>query len=192
MKRRPEVAAAERVAAVDWQQIAASLDDRGFATTPALLTTEECGSLATLYDRDAAFRSRVVMQRHAFGRGEYKYFDYPLPGIVEALRHKLKSERAEFIRERAERVPGLSGEQRAQVEAMIEKARLEHDISKSLSAGPTAWEANEAPSMMSGCSPVLPVAGSTTTIRALVSRRPNGFTPLKMLLARPSQKLRTL
>ena len=89
MKRRPEPAAADRVAAVDWQQIAISLDDRGFATTPALLTTEECGSLAALYDRETAFRSRVVMQRHAFGRGEYKYFDYPLPGIVEALRHAI-------------------------------------------------------------------------------------------------------
>jgi uncharacterized protein len=83
MKRRPEAAAAGRVAAVDWQQLAAALDETGYATTAALLTTEECRGLAALYDREEAFRSRVVMQRHGFGSGEYKYLRYPLPDIVE-------------------------------------------------------------------------------------------------------------
>jgi uncharacterized protein len=86
MMRRPNLVAAERVAAVDWRQTATSLDERGYAMTEALLTTEECRGLAALYDRDEVFRSRVVMQRHAFGRGEYKYLHYPLPDIVEALR----------------------------------------------------------------------------------------------------------
>ena len=88
MKRRPE-AAVSRAAAVDWQQVAASLDERGYATTAALLTTEQCRGLSALYDREEAFRSRVVMQRHGFGSGEYKYLRYPLPDIVEALRQAI-------------------------------------------------------------------------------------------------------
>ncbi len=88
MKRRPE-AAVSRAAAVDWQQVAASLDERGYATTAALLATEQCRGLSALYDREEAFRSRVVMQRHGFGSGEYKYLRYPLPDIVEALRQAI-------------------------------------------------------------------------------------------------------
>jgi len=89
MKRRPEAAAVERVATVDWRDVASSLDERGYATTAALLTTEQCRALAALYDRDEAFRSRVVMQAHGFGRGEYKYLRYPLPSIVDALRQAI-------------------------------------------------------------------------------------------------------
>jgi len=89
MRRRPEAAAVEGVTAVDWRDVASSLDERGYATTAALLTTEECRGLAALYERDEAFRSRVVMQRHAFGRGEYKYLRYPLPSVVEALRQAI-------------------------------------------------------------------------------------------------------
>ena len=54
-----------------------------------MLTRRECGGLAALYPKEEAFRSRVVMQRHAFGRGEYKYFRYPLPGRIEALRQAI-------------------------------------------------------------------------------------------------------
>ena len=86
MRRQPEAVAANRVARVDWRQAAASLDDRGYLTTAALLTSEQCRGLTALYEREEAFRSRVVMQRHGFGRGEYKYLRYPLPPIVEALR----------------------------------------------------------------------------------------------------------
>src|SRR5438132_2930695 len=89
MRRPPEAAAAERVAAIDWRQVATSLDEQGYATTAALLTHEQCRGLALLYDQDEAFRSRVVMQRHGFGRGEYKYLRYPLPGPVEALRQAI-------------------------------------------------------------------------------------------------------
>jgi hypothetical protein len=88
MRRRPE-GAADRAARIDWGRAATSLDERGCATTVPLLTTEECRDLAALYDRDQAFRSRVVMQRHAFGRGEYKYLCYPLPNVVEALRQSI-------------------------------------------------------------------------------------------------------
>ena len=89
MRRRPEAAAVEGITAVDWRNVASSLDERGYATTAALLATEECRGLAALYERDEAFRSRVVMQRHAFGRGEYKYLHYPLPDVVEALRQAI-------------------------------------------------------------------------------------------------------
>ena len=77
---------AVRLAAVDWDGVAAALDARGYATLPGLLTPAECAALAALYADDGAFRSRIVMQRHAFGRGEYKYLRYPLPALVAALR----------------------------------------------------------------------------------------------------------
>jgi uncharacterized protein len=89
MRRQPEPAAIGRVAAVDWRQAATSLDEQGYATTAALLTSEQCRKLAALYEREDAFRSRVVMQRHGFGRGEYKYLRYPLPPVVEALRQAI-------------------------------------------------------------------------------------------------------
>jgi hypothetical protein len=89
VRQRPEAAAAGGLATVDWQHVAASLDERGYATTAALLTTEQCRDLAALYNCEEAFRSRVVMQRHGFGSGEYKYLRYPLPDIVEALRQAI-------------------------------------------------------------------------------------------------------
>jgi uncharacterized protein len=76
-------------ARIDWRQIAASLDERGYAITPPLLTAEECRGLAALFPREDVFRSRVIMQRHAFGRGEYQYFRYPLPRTVEQLRQAI-------------------------------------------------------------------------------------------------------
>ncbi len=63
--------------------------ERGFAVTGPLLTHEQCVELAGLYDCDDLFRSKVVMARHGFGSGEYKYFDYPLPEIVQSLRASL-------------------------------------------------------------------------------------------------------
>ncbi|HEX4861739.1 MAG TPA: 2OG-Fe(II) oxygenase [Rhizomicrobium sp.] len=67
----------------------ATLDRDGWAVMPKLLTPEECRALAASYDDDARFRSRVVMARHGFGRGEYKYFAYPLPPRVAQLRESL-------------------------------------------------------------------------------------------------------
>jgi hypothetical protein len=79
----------ERVAALDWAAISARLDASGCATTGTLLEPAECVALAQTYDSDAAFRSRVVMARHGFGRGEYKYFSYPLPALIAELRAAL-------------------------------------------------------------------------------------------------------
>jgi uncharacterized protein len=83
----PDVGA--RLAALDWARVTWSLEDEGCATLPALLSPRECAELAALYDVEGRFRSRVVMARHGFGRGEYKYFAYPLPEIVAALRTAL-------------------------------------------------------------------------------------------------------
>ena len=74
---------------LDWTRIAAELDARGWALTGPLLKPETCASVADLYPRDEGFRSRVVMARHGFGRGEYKYFAYPLPDRVAELRTAL-------------------------------------------------------------------------------------------------------
>jgi uncharacterized protein len=82
-------AAVDPVAGVDWNEIAASLDERGYATTSALLSAEVCRRLVGLYSSEDAFRRRVIMQHHAYGRGEYKYFRYPLPDTVEALRQAI-------------------------------------------------------------------------------------------------------
>ena len=78
-----------RVAALAWPRIAADLDAQGWANTGALLDGDTCSELAARYDDDAAFRSRVVMARHGFGKGEYKYFAYPLPALVATLRAAL-------------------------------------------------------------------------------------------------------
>jgi hypothetical protein len=77
---------AHRIDAFDWPEIEASLDRQGYATLAQVFSRRECEAVAALYDDDSRFRSRVVMERHAFGLGEYKYLRYPLPPIVEALR----------------------------------------------------------------------------------------------------------
>jgi len=79
----------ERIAALDWPGIAAELDARGSAKTGPILTAKECDALSALYAAEAPFRSRVVMARHGFGSGEYKYFAAPLPEPVVALRESL-------------------------------------------------------------------------------------------------------
>ena len=98
-ERAPAAAApspASRIEAIDWARIAAHLDAQGCATTVPLLTAEQCAALAQTYASDAPFRSRVVMARHGFGRGEYKYFAYPLPEPVAVLRAALYPPLAEI------------------------------------------------------------------------------------------------
>jgi hypothetical protein len=82
-------AIATRVAAIDWERVAEDLDARGCATIARMFDATECAALAALYTDDARFRSRVVMARHGYGRGEYQYFAYPLPEAVAALRNSL-------------------------------------------------------------------------------------------------------
>ena len=82
--RRPDAEATDPIAAADWAAVAAALDEQGYATLP-LLSAEECRALSALYDDDELFRRRIVMQRHAYGSGEYKYFRYPLPDLIAAV-----------------------------------------------------------------------------------------------------------
>jgi len=75
-----------RVDEVDWTKVYADLDAQGWAIVPKLLSREEADSIAGLYHQEQGFRSQVIMSRHGFGRGEYKYFSYPLPPLIQALR----------------------------------------------------------------------------------------------------------
>jgi hypothetical protein len=75
--------------AIDWDSVAAALDAQGVATLGAIFTPAECQALVRLYESPALFRSRVVMARHGYGRGEYQYFARPLPDAVQALRSAL-------------------------------------------------------------------------------------------------------
>jgi uncharacterized protein len=86
---KPASDIAARVDAIDWTQATAELDAQGCAVLKGLLSQDECHALAALYPDDSRFRSRVVMGRHGFGRGEYKYFSYPLPDLIAELRPAL-------------------------------------------------------------------------------------------------------
>jgi hypothetical protein len=77
---------AERVAELDWERVSQDLDAHGSATIERLLSPDECQATASLYAKDDIFRSQIVMSRHGFGRGEYKYFRYPLPALIEEFR----------------------------------------------------------------------------------------------------------
>jgi uncharacterized protein len=79
----------DRVNALDWPRISQDLDTQGSAILERLIPSDECRAVAAMYPQDDLFRSRVVMARHGFGRGEYKYFAYPLPQIVAELRTEL-------------------------------------------------------------------------------------------------------
>jgi hypothetical protein len=80
---------AARVAVQDWRAVHEELDAVGVARVPGLLSADECTTLASLYDDATHFRSHVIMQRHGFGRGEYKYYRHPLPDAITALRSAL-------------------------------------------------------------------------------------------------------
>ena len=75
--------------ALDWRQIEDQLNAHGYAVVPGLLDADACSALAAQYDEGPRFRSKVVMQRHGFGQGEYQYWAYPLPDVVAALRDQL-------------------------------------------------------------------------------------------------------
>src|SRR5205809_7339980 len=85
--RQSDIAA--RVDGIDWAQAISDLDGHGCAMLKGLLAPDECREVAALYPDDQNFRSRIVMGRHGFGRGEYKYFSYPLPHLIAELRPAL-------------------------------------------------------------------------------------------------------
>jgi hypothetical protein len=91
----PDVASPpRRVADCDWDSAAAELNSAGCAVLPGLLTADECRELAALYPDDKHFRSHIHMARHGFGKGEYKYFRYPLPDLIAAMRTALYAKMA--------------------------------------------------------------------------------------------------
>jgi len=107
------VAAAEkRLAAYDWKTFTNEMNSDGHAVLPGLLTPEECRGIAALYPQEAHFRSHILMARHGYGRGEYRYFRYPLPDILGGLRTALYPHLAGMANEWnqcmgiAERYPG--------------------------------------------------------------------------------------
>jgi len=79
----------DRIATLDWRGITAALDAQAYAVVNGLLPPDVCAELAATYDVEDRFRSRIVMASHGFGRGEYKYFAYPLPPVVDELRASL-------------------------------------------------------------------------------------------------------
>ena len=83
------VSAEARVAAYDWRSLASELDSYGCVVLPQLLSSAECSTIAALYSDESHFRSHVYMARHGFGKGEYRYFKYPLPGLLSGLRTAL-------------------------------------------------------------------------------------------------------
>ncbi|HEY2039337.1 MAG TPA: 2OG-Fe(II) oxygenase [Edaphobacter sp.] len=79
----------EKIASLEWSGIAKELSENGYAKIGPLLSQEQCRELARGYEHFAQFRSRIVMARHGFGRGEYQYYEYPLPSLIQELRDAL-------------------------------------------------------------------------------------------------------
>jgi uncharacterized protein len=120
----PDVAPhiADRILRLDWARIASELDAYGSAATGVVLTREECAALIAGYGDDTAFRSRVVMARHGYGRGEYKYYAYPLLEPVASLRSALYS-RLAAIANRWQEALGGSAEYPAAHEDYLARCR---------------------------------------------------------------------
>jgi hypothetical protein len=104
---RTDIAA--RLATFDWAEAGRALDERGYTTLDAVLTPEECTGIAGWYEDDARFRSTVVMARHGFGDGEYRYFSYPLPALIGALRREAYPALATVANRWAERLGESAG-----------------------------------------------------------------------------------
>src|SRR5690348_12870561 len=79
----------ERIAGLDWPEIVEHLGRHGWAVLPGVLDAEQCRDLAAVYDEEGPFRSHIIMARHGFGQGEYRYFGYPLPALIQDLREQL-------------------------------------------------------------------------------------------------------
>jgi len=97
-----------RINSLDWPRISASLHESGWARTGEVLAVQECNELRALYSNDNLFRSRVVMARHRFGLGEYKYFAYPLPDLVTDLRESLYARMATIANDWESKLEGNS------------------------------------------------------------------------------------
>lgn len=86
--QHPKPALADRIASLDWGTLTTALLDHGFAATEPLLTAEECADLTSRFEEEDGYRKHVIMARHNYGRGDYKYYSYPLPDMVATLRRE--------------------------------------------------------------------------------------------------------
>ena len=111
---------ADRIGRLDWPALAAQLDERGFARTPAIYTAAECRRLAAGFDDERSFRATVDMRRHRFGEGEYRYYGAPLPALVDDARHALYPPLAQPANEWARRL-GESERFPAELDAFLER-----------------------------------------------------------------------
>src|SRR6266446_8039364 len=93
-----------RIEALNWVELSRSLWENGYALTPPILTPQECSGLITAYSNDSLFRSHIIMARYRFGLGDYKYFNYPLPSVVQDLREYSYPHLAPLARERNEAI----------------------------------------------------------------------------------------
>ncbi len=91
---------------MDWEHARSELDEHGFVSISGVLTKSSCKEIAGYYREDRRFRSRIEMARYSFGQGEYKYFDYPLPEIVQQLRAAIYSQLAPLANQWSERLGG--------------------------------------------------------------------------------------
>jgi uncharacterized protein len=89
---------------IDWKLARSHLDERGFAALPSALTRKSCEEIAAIYSNDRQFRTRIEMARYSFGQGEYKYFNYPLPPLVQQLRSAIYSRLAPLANEWSHRL----------------------------------------------------------------------------------------
>jgi hypothetical protein len=97
---------AKRLESIPWDQVSEAMTRDGYAVTPTLLTDDECATLIASYEEESLFRSRIVMARFGFGRGEYKYFKNPLPPLVRDVRQELYPRLAPIANQWAEKIGG--------------------------------------------------------------------------------------
>ncbi|HET8952830.1 MAG TPA: 2OG-Fe(II) oxygenase [Solirubrobacteraceae bacterium] len=112
----------DRIDDLDWAALTASLDERGFAVTPPVLSAGECGELAALFDGDG-FRSTIDMARHRFGDGRYRYFDHPLPHPIAEARAAFYAHLAPVANDWAEKLRGDEPTFPLTHEALLERCR---------------------------------------------------------------------
>jgi hypothetical protein len=116
-----------RVAATDWIRVEEDLNGQGYAVIPGLLSIDDCRALSSLYPDDARFRSRIVMTQYGFGRGEYKYFAYPLPDPLVELRTAIYARLAK-IANSWNAVLGFEAKYPAQHEAFLDQCHAAGQI----------------------------------------------------------------
>ena len=106
---------------IDWERVRSHLADRGFALIPGVLAKKNCEEIAGYYADENRFRSRIEMSRYSFGQGEYKYFTYPLPEIVQQLRSSIYPQLAPLANDWAERLGGRMPRYPAKLSEFIEQ-----------------------------------------------------------------------